>query len=297
MRFLISSCCHPKYPVDLIKGFVSYNNDMAEAFHDRHNEFDWGKPYPYIIESEKISSELPIEIFAMWKSIIDRKIFIVNEELPSKHISDKEYEIDEFVNIVMGFGPCDGFAMWYHSNKKSFIVKNSINEMSDIGMYMKQYTFRYLILFDHLNITQKMENKQKNDNVETFEYIEETLYDGTHDKLHNGGLMKYHLAGKPQKLHIKWKIEISDYSAYFWFEDESIHHMFDKFYGAHPETKTDFIIHIDAEQKKYELALFRYGLKEPVIIPEEAYQLIVFKNKFEDYRSENYNQPSGAWIW
>ena len=70
-----------------------------------------------------------------------------------------------------------------------------------------------------------------------------------------------------------------------------------KIIWSHPETKVDFIIRIDAENKKYELSLYRQGLKEPVIIPEDAYQLIVFKNKFEDYRSENYNQPRGAWIW
>ena len=63
------------------------------------------------------------------------------------------------------------------------------------------------------------------------------------------------------------------------------------------DTKTDFIIRIDSEKRKYELALFRQGLKEPQIIPEDAYQLLVFKNKFEDYRSDNYNQERGAWIW
>ena len=63
------------------------------------------------------------------------------------------------------------------------------------------------------------------------------------------------------------------------FEDEKIREVFDKFYGAHPDTKTDFIIRIDAEQRKYELALYRYGLKEPQIIPEDVYQLLVFKNQ------------------
>ena len=60
---------------------------------------------------------------------------------------------------------------------------------------------------------------------------------------------------------------------------------------------TDFMIRIDSEKNKYELALYRYGLKEPQVISESAYQLLVFKNKFEYYRSENYNQPRGAWIW
>ena len=57
------------------------------------------------------------------------------------------------------------------------------------------------------------------------------------------------------------------------------------------------MIRIDSEKKIFELALYRYGLKEPQVISESAYQLFVFKNKFEYYRSENYNQPRGAWIW
>ena len=142
---------------------------------------------------------------------------------------------------------------------------------------------------------EKAENS--NEAVCVFDYIEEALFDGTHDKLHDDGLLKYHEAGKPKKLAVKWHIKKTEYVAYFWFEDERIREVFDKFYGAHPDTKTDFIIRIDTENKKYELALYRYGLKEPQIIPEDVYQLLVFKNKFEDYRSDNYDQERGAWIW
>ena len=88
-----------------------------------------------------------------------------------------------------------------------------------------------------------------------------------------------------------------EYNCYIWFEEKLITSIFERFYGAHKDTKTDFIIRIDSEKRKYELALFRQGLKEPQIIPEDAYQLLVFKNKFEDYRSDNYNQERGAWIW
>lgn len=116
-------------------------------------------------------------------------------------------------------------------------------------------------------------------------------------KLHDGGLKNYHQAGKPKKLAVKWHIKKSEYTAYFWFEDEEIRAIFDLFYGTHPETKTDFMIWIDSDNKKFELALYRYGLKNPQVISESAYQLIVFKNKFEYFRSDNYNQPRGAWIW
>ena len=164
--------------------------------------------------------------------------------------------------------------------------------------YMKQFSYRYLVLFEKWKKDEeKWEKYTENEDVPVFDFIEESLYDGTHDKLHDGGLMKYHQAGKPKKLRVEWHIGKSEYSAYFWFEDERIREVFDRFYGAHPDTKTDFIIRIDAEKRKYELALYRYGLKEPQVIPEDVYQLLVFKNKFEDYRSDNYNQERGAWIW
>lgn len=163
--------------------------------------------------------------------------------------------------------------------------------------YMKQFSYRYLPLFEKWDEDKKEWQRYEEDEISpTLDYIEESLFDGTHDKLHDGGLMKYHEAGKPKKLSLQWHIWKSEYSAYFWFEDEKIRKVFDKFYGAHPDTKADFIIRIDAIGRKYELSLYRYGFKEPQIIPEETYQLLVFKNKFEDYRSDNYNQERGAWI-
>ena len=181
---------------------------------------------------------------------------------------------------------------------KENLEKNGIPPRSLFDKYMQQFTFRYLPLFEHWDSDKEDWQKYKDEEtIPEFDYIEETLFDGTHDKLHDGGLMNYHQAGKPKKLAVRWHIKKSEFMAYFWFEDEEIRAIFDRFYGAHPDTKTDFMIRIDAEQNKYELALYRYGLKEPQVISESAYQLLVFKNKFEYYRSENYNQPRGAWIW
>lgn len=183
---------------------------------------------------------------------------------------------------------------------KDYLCKNCLPPRHLFDEYMKQFTYRYLILFEHWDADEEKWHKiqsEKEDKMPNFDYIGEALFDGTHDKLRNGDLMNYHKAGKPKKLAVKWHIKKSEYTAYFWFEDEAIRNIFDRFYGAHPETKTDFMIRIDSEKNKYELALYRYGLKEPQVISESAYQLLVFKNKFEYYRSENYNQPRGAWIW
>lgn len=176
--------------------------------------------------------------------------------------------------------------------------KNGIPRSNLFKNYMKQFIYRYLVIFKKWNAQDNWwAEYEKDDTKPEFGNIEDILYDGTFDKLHDGVLFKYHQAGKPKKLAIKWHIGKSEYSAYFWFEEEPIRELFDKFYGAHLDTKTDFIIRIDAENRKYELALYRYGLKEPQVIPENVYQLLVFKNKFEDYRSDNYNQERGAWIW
>lgn len=194
---------------------------------------------------------------------------------------------------------CD-FYINNDSQVKDNLQANGLPPRDLYDNYMKQFTYRYLPLFEHWDENEEKWTKYTDEELETqpeLDYIEEALFDGTHDKLHDGGLLDYHEAGKPKKLALKWHIRKSEYMAYFWFDDEAIRAVFDKFYGIHPDTKTDFVIHIDPEKKKYQLAHYRFGMNEPKPISEDVYQLIVFKNKFEQYRSPNYDQQSGAWIW
>lgn len=167
-----------------------------------------------------------------------------------------------------------------------FVLTNTqIYYNTQTYIYMlRQFTYKYVIL--------GMDSE-----AIRVSYIGVLNYDKTFDKANNDKLLQYHHASKPHKININWEYSLYKYCGFLWMDENEITRIFERFYGAHPETKADFIIKIDAENKKYELALYRQGLKEPVVIPESAYQLIVFKNKFEDYRSENYNQPRGAWIW
>lgn len=192
---------------------------------------------------------------------------------------------------------CDSYIN-NESSVKINLVNNGLPPRQLFNKYMQQFMYRYLPIFDKWNDEKKEWNtaEESNSAIEA-DYIEESLFDGTYDKLRDGGLTRYHQAGKPRRLALSWHEGRSEFAAYFWFDDERLCAVFDKFYGAHRDTRTDFIIRVDAAARKYELALFRYGLKEPVVIPEEAYQLLVFKNRFEDFRSPNYDQPRGAWIW
>ncbi len=164
---------------------------------------------------------------------------------------------------------------------------NAIKQMS---------TFCYRYLLGNWNENEQLCDDDKKMALE-FDWVEEVLWDGTHDKLHDGSLMRYHAAGKPRKLAVKFHVGKDEYSAYFWMDEVRTREIFDRFYGAHRDTKCDFIIHIDPESRRYELALFRYGLQEPQVLPADAFEVLVFKNRFEHYRSDNYSQPRGAWIW
>lgn len=288
----------------------------------------WGEQTTLLDLTKTFSN--PMQISIEYYSFVEKKNYQCEFSLKDSFFGDilslfENKDKQQGLLLICGFSFCGKIGFWLSSNNKSCIIgsclsvtdkrtkeydhfqsieelrKNFIRYDSVIGDIekgivdvsklfendMNQFTYRYLVAFENLNEDVKPE----------LGFIEEMLYDGTHDKLHDGGLMKYHKAGKPKKLAIKWNIEKSEYSAYFWFEEVGIRTVFDKFYGAHPETETDFIIRIDTENQKYELALYRYGLKEPRVIPEDSYQLIVFKNKFEDYRSDYYNQESGAWVW
>lgn len=92
------------------------------------------------------------------------------------------------------------------------LKKNGLPHLDTFNNFMKQFMYRYIIHFERDN---GEIGKDESSLLSDFNFIEESLYDGTHDKLHDGGLLKYHQAGKPKKLAIKWHIGKSEYSAYF----------------------------------------------------------------------------------
>ena len=342
-KYLISGSAQNLFPTETFFGLLNLNEkDVLEIPKCHPFNGSWGEPVSLHI-MEKGEFPLPIYLDMVYLSLVERKFYSIETEIPSKLIHslwDKGiHSPKELGNkyIIIGMAPYGGVAVWAYDKKKSHIilwkqaveVKVSFKEFAPITPYhclddyckhykvkgnkvgqrelplqcffdkhMQQFSYRYVLSYDKWDEDKEEWKKYNEDEIiPEFDYIEEALFDGTHDKLHDGGLMNYHQAGKPKKLAMKWHIKKQDYTAYFWFEDEEICKVFDRFYGAHPGTKTDFMIRIDAERNKYELALYRYGLKEPQVINESAYQLLVFKNKFECYRSENYNQPKGAWIW
>lgn len=242
---------------------------------------------------------------------------------------------EEDLNFIVGLAPYGRVALWVYYSKKQYLVEwfkgeeievdmedffpnnpnislnmlceHYINEeietiakenqqqldLKRIDSIMRQYNYLYKILFSHEEGQGEMEGAEKYE----LTTVKDSLLDGTFDCLNDGRLLSYHMSGIVKKVAVVWKKGKALYSCYIFFDENEIIPIFERFYGVHPETKADFIIRMDVEKGEYALALFRQGLKEPVTIPEEAFQVIVFKDKFECYRSANYNQPKGAWIW
>ena len=258
-----------------------------------------GEPqYEFFIFGMAPHGGVAMWLFGKKKSLVMDWLHADKAEVEMKEFSplDSEITLDDY---------CETYIQDDEAVRENLEV-NGLPARDLFDRYMQQFCYRYLVMFERWDEDDERWVKPELDEdgqpvdgkpLPKFDFIEEALWDGTHDKLHDGGLMSYHQAGKPKKLALEWHIKKSQYSAYLWFEDEAIRAAFEKFYGAHRDTKVDFIIRIDPEKNKYELALYRYGLQEPVVISEEAYQMIVFKSKFEYYRSENYDQSRGAWIW
>lgn len=197
----------------------------------------------------------------------------------------------------------DYYRQWQEAYDREMGIPKRVEPLTDevYGLFdgrMRHYAYRFLLLFETWDAERaRWASGAPGENAAIPDKLKEQLADGTYDILPADTPQPYRMAARPEKLALGWSEGLAECFAFFWFDEARLRAVFDKFYGAHRDTRTDFIIRVDAAARKYELALFRYGLKEPVVIPEEAYQLLVFKNRFEDFRSPNYDQPRGAWIW
>lgn len=259
-----------------------------------NNICDWGETNCSKSIDVKPSDISYLEI--AWKSSSNELYFKKKITNLSTIISNLPEGFQQNLFIKIGLTPYGIITLWAeHSYGQREllmvdVVTNGINhntspEFKIALKQVKQFSYRFII------------SESIND-TENSIHIKILGFDGTRHHYTNSTIYsKFESRGVPSKLLVQILKKEYSVQSYLWFESSIIYEFFERFYGAHPDTKADFIIRIDAENKKYGLSLYRQGLKEPVVIPESAYQLIVFKNKFEDYRSENYNQPRGAWIW
>lgn len=314
----IDISAHYDFPMEIYFCIVYTSQGASETVMPRYPfRNGWGCSNVETCRVNQTNNEY-VRLKIAWLSLSEHKFFLCDDQLTSLR---SNYCDQKFDKLLVGLATNGNIVLWGKSEDKSIILTKlkgqeiemtleeflgfsstySIEEYCRLRMgasnersnsidffkiLMRQYNFKFKIISEDV--------LAQNENITSMLRI--LSFDGCYDKTNSCQMKNFGMRGVPTIISLKYDLNKAERLITF-FLNEDILLFFTHFYGAHPETKTDFIIRIDAENKKYELALYRQGLKEPVVIPESAYQLIVFKNKFEDYRSENYNQPRGAWIW
>lgn len=330
----ISGSADSQFPIDLFFGLLWSGDEAKEIPLKRPFAGRWGAvASTHILDDE--DDEIPERIDLVYLSLVERKFYSLEAPLDRETAKSAlaQYDIS---HLVVGMGPKGLVSVWMRGNKKSVLVnvfkaesvkvtmrefRPDLQDMAldaycnlfsrdldaetmlleeDMRIFskcMRQYCYRYVPIFGDKQDGHRTESPREPSKAETDVWIEEALCDGTFDELRQSGLMNFHQGGKPEKISLGWRQRRAEYSLHIWLEKKFTSEIFEKFYGAHANTKSDFIIRIDVSKNSYELALFRTGLKQPIAISKEAYQMILFKNKFEYYRSDNYDKPTGAWFW
>ncbi len=274
----------------------------------------------------------PHEIILSWWSPEDLQFFCANEKIEVDKATELWQEqnkldaIDHFTHFVVGIGVMGGIAVWLRGYTRSVLLqvaKGRPFRLDDETTYMlaknypsklpaelykgdlfntcmKQYSYRYVVLEDFWN-GKTWQNYDCEDLVyDDFDLqnIQDKCIDGTFNISGFLTQLNYHEAGCPSRFTVRWKDGRDDLQAHFWMDDETIAYVFEEFSKLNSDEEIDLLVRIDKRAKCYELALADKDRKmPPMVIPHNTYQLLIFYNNVEYYKSENYNQEEGAWYW
>ncbi|MBD5311867.1 MAG: hypothetical protein HDS13_06885 [Bacteroides sp.] len=317
-------CATSEYPILLVYGVIYHDNKLCGEFpHYFPYSGEWGDR---IEDAEPVISGCgQVLLNILWYSIKENKFYYF----------EKDFTIESSINaeLLIGLYPKGEIALWEYSITQSKLlgydigVNNSENVLSmiesnssivklldpfetsfeDLQSHYIDFLSNNNFIFDKDELTiskisdtymyKFQHNLMYNDIELELDNFDIKFFDGSHLLSLFREISTYKKRALPKRIRIKCHIGKYIFELYFRFFFNEILSIIKRFFGIHHDTKSDLIVKIDVENKNFELALYRQGLKELVVIPESAYQLIVFKNKFEDYRSENYNQPRGAWVW
>jgi hypothetical protein len=343
-NLLVSGNAPYTYPTEILFGLLYYSEEDALEV---PRCFPFGGEWGTVSITHELQDKVfvPNRIDIVWLSLVEKKFYSLEAELPEELIENSLKEVDIHTHkplysyVIVGMAPNGGIALWLYGNQKSKLITWEHAESVNVDMkfflmkdtqttveayceetlkahpeinqyvshhaassifkydqYMQQFSYRYVVKFEQWTGKEWAAPKDE-EAVFILDSLSEKLFDGTFDKLHDGNLLKYHQAGIPQKLILRWHCNKDEYMAHLWFEEQKAVTLFNRSYDSILGVNTDFVIHIDFEKQKFEVGLAKYDLKKVELIPDDAFQFIVFKNEFESFRSANYNQPHGSWIW
>lgn len=275
----------------------------------------------------------PVLLVLRWWSPYEQKFYNAVRRIDSKCVEqlwkiqeEKKSTLDKFTHIVAGTAPYGGTAIWLRGYTKSVLLdwmeaesiplsERNFAKLSSIGpkpqdiqlppkelfiSWMRQYRYRYITLEEYWD-GETWQNYDCEDLVYDdldLQNIRDKRTDGTFDITGDMSLLTYHEAGCPSRFSLYWNDGRNNVEAHFWMDDDAIASIFKDFQDSHPNTEIDFLVRIDKRANQYELALIDKDRMTPqFVIPQDTYQVLIFNNDIEYYKSDNYNQDEGAWYW
>ena len=239
----------------------------------------------------------------------------------------KKFPREPFMNYIVGTAPFGGIAVWLRGRSRSILLhwlKAEEVELDEIEQAlfgwiregegyevisrkelendMRQFTYRYVACEEHWD-WEALKWKVYDDEDPYYDdldvdSIEDHRTDGTFNYIRGDeDQQRFHTAGKPDRITVRWHTGKTEYLAHFWLSKYMVTAFFNHFFKDEPELKADILLRLDPEQQAYQLALNSENSPKPYIIPWDAYQLIVFKDGVEHFKSPNYQLADGEWSW
>lgn len=330
-RYSLSTSSAALYKVKPLWTYVYIEGMEREIYPCIYLDGEWGENSP-IEEYRAQPYPLPHGIVMRWWSAAEQKCYFLSSDIDRDKAEEEwtsqesQGELAKYNYVVIGLAPYGGVAVWLRGYLKStllhwmkgeetslmplerdkmdeaFLTPMPIIPPKDIfDHWMMQFHYRYVPLEEYWD----GEKWQEYDEEDTFyddimiNELRVQRFDGTHHELPGDfSLIKYHEAGMPKRMALRWDEGHTHLSAYWWFDDQVLYPILHRFFSLNPDARADILLRCDSRQECFEIAL-KSGemLQQPITILPEAYQLIVFKDGHELYKSENYNQEQGAWNW
>jgi hypothetical protein len=288
---------------------------------------DWGRSMSMDVSGDDFKL-VPKAIDIVWYSILENKFYSVEAVLPSEKMEellklyDKETKDPLYSFIIAGMAPYGDLAIWLEGgeiiteiawikgeqvdvewadflpysllSREEYVksiqkdCKEAYENFQKSGLPDRMLFERYMQKFNY-HITPKFENEEA-----VFEGIELYYYNGELNTTNSGEHTENAMRAKPYKIVLNWSIGKTQYGGYFWTDEKKIIDTFSKFYGN--DAQKEGCLTIEVGKSNDQFKFFLQDNSFMIEIPVEDMQIMVFKNKFEFFRSANYNKSPGGWM-
>lgn len=317
------------YDIGIAKMTLYYDDDESHTLsYTTCDSPDWGMPSPLKVKSPD-KFPLPTKMELVWNAVMEGKRYELSTPLNQTRaeelwqIQSRDFPDDPFRQYIIGIGPYGGVAVWLCSKQKSVLldwltgqeaqwkedepVLFSPSETGEelLNLYMpcqtlqdnmRQHPYRYIPLEEYYDGEKWLRFERNNSIYEAIDLdgVEDKRLDGSFDFSGNDAVLRYHEAGKPYRITVRWHENDEHFYAHFWLNDITVTSYFNGFFKRFPDAQADLLLRIDTRANRYEVAMTGEGLPVRAL---RFTQYIVFREDEEIARSENFILEDEEWLW